>query len=234
MRMLGLAPGCFLVAANVTVACGVVQVVDTQPSSPNVRLTVLKDGTPQGNATFVVRWQMNGQPIRPALRTNSHGTVELRNLAPGTYCISVTADPRMGADLCLEVSKTQGRKRTKFSLSLAPLPPPPLTLAELLEQAAKSAPEMHTREFRGIVTDVAGAAIRGTAVMVYVSRVGEKPSLIKLEADENGRFSALLDSGIYAAAFQSPGFKTRFVSFEIVADQSQAMVPIVLQIGSCT
>ena len=233
MRVLGLALGCFLVAAKATIACSVVQVVDTRPSSPNVRLTVLKDGTPQQNATLVVTLQMNAQQIGPALRTSSRGTVELRNLAPGTYCIVATADPRLGADLCLDVSKAQDRKRSEFSLSLAPLPPPPPTLAEQLEQAAKSGPEIHAREFGGIVTDMTGAAIRGAGVVVYVSRSGEKPSLIKLEADEGGRFSAPLDSGRYAAAFQSSGFKTRFVSFEIGADQSQVMVPIVLQIGSC-
>jgi hypothetical protein len=234
MRALTLALGCFLIAAKATIACSVVQVVETLPSSPNVRLTVLKEGTPQQNAMIVVILQMNAQQVGPALKTDARGTAELRNLAPGTYCITATADPRLGADLCLDVLKGHDRKRTEFSLKLAPLPPPPPTLAEQLEQAAKSPPEVQAREFKGIVTDVVGAAIRGAGVVVYVSRSGEKPTLIKLEADEDGRFSMPLNPGRYAAAFQSTGFKTRFVSFEIGPDESQAIVPIVLQIGSCT
>jgi hypothetical protein len=221
-------------APNATIACNVVQVVETRPSSPNVRLTVLKDGIPQQNATLVVTLQMNAQQVGPALRTGSRGTAELRNLAPGTYCVTVTADPRLGADLCLDVLKAHDRKRSDFSLKLAPLPPPPPTLAEQLEEAAKSPPQIRARQFQGVVTDVVGASIRGAGVVVYVPRSGETPSLIRLEADEDGRFSMPLNPGRYAAAFQSSGFKTRFVSFEIGPDESQAIVPIVLQIGSCT
>jgi len=234
MRALVPALGCFLIAAQATIACSVVQVVETRPSSPNVRLTVLKDGTPQQNATLVVTLQMKAQQVGPTLRTGSRGTAELRNLAPGTYCVTVTADPRLGADLCLDVLKAHDRKRSEFSLKLAPLPPPPPTLAEQLEEAAKSPPQVRARQFQGVVTDVVGASIRGAGVVVYVPRSGEKPSLIKLEADEDGRFSMPLNPGRYAAAFQSSGFKTRFVSFEIGPDESQAIVPIVLQIGSCT
>jgi hypothetical protein len=234
MRALALALGCVLMAPNATIACNVVQVVETRPSSPNVRLTVLKDGIPQQNATLVVTLQMNAQQVGPALRTGSRGTAELRNLAPGTYCVTVTADPRLGTDLCLDVLKAHDRKRSDFSLKLAPLPPPPPTLAEQLEEAAKSPPQIRARQFQGVVTDVVGASIRGAGVVVYVPRSGETPSLIRLEADEDGRFSMPLNPGRYAAAFQSSGFKTRFVSFEIGPDESQAIVPIVLQIGSCT
>jgi hypothetical protein len=234
MRALALALGCFLIAAKATIACSVVQVVETLPSSPYVRLTVLKEGTPQQNAMIVVILQMNAQQVGPALKTDARGTAELRNLAPGTYCITATADHRLGGDLCLDVLKGHDRERTDFSLKLAPLPPPPPTLAEQLEQAAKSPPEVQAREFKGIVTDVAGASIRRAGIVVYVERPGEKPRLIRLEADEEGRFSVPLNPGRYTAAFQSSGFKTRFVSFELGPDESQAIVPVVLQIGSCT
>jgi hypothetical protein len=232
--MRALALGCFLIAAKATIACSVVQVVETLPSSPNVRLTVLRDGTPQQNATLVVTWQTNAQQIGPALTTDARGSAELRSLAPGTYCITATADPRLGADLCLTVSNNHDRKRSEFSLKLMPLPPPPPTLAEQLEQAAKSPPEVHAREFGGIVTDVAGASIRRAGIVVYVERPGEKPSLIRLEADEEGRFSVPLNPGRYTAAFQSSGFKTRFVGFGIGPEGSQGPMPIVLQVGSCT
>jgi Carboxypeptidase regulatory-like domain len=233
MKALALALGCLLVAAKATIACSVVQVVETLPSSPSVRLTVLKDGTPQQNATLVVTLQINAQKVGPALTTDTHGNAELRNLVPGTYCISATADPRLGADLCLVVSNADDRKRSEFSLKLAPLPPPPPTLAEQLEQAAKSPPQVRVREFEGIVTDVTGAPIPRAALVVYVDRSPKKPSMVRLEADEGGRFFAPLNPGSYTAAFQSPGFRTRFVSFEIGPDESQESVPVVLQVGSC-
>jgi hypothetical protein len=158
----------------------------------------------------------------------------LRNLALGTYCINATADPKLGAVLCLVVSNTHDRKRSEFSLKLAPLPPPPPTLAEQLERAVKSSPQVRARAFEGVVTDVVGAPIPRAGLAVYVHRPGKKPNLIRLEADPMGRFSVPLNPGSYTAAFQSPGFQTRFVDFEVDPDESQDSVPIVLQIGSCT
>ncbi len=234
MRALAPALGCLLIAAKATIACSVVQVVETLPSFPNVRLTVLNDGTPQQNATLVVTLQANAQEVGPALTTDARGGAELRNLAPGTYCITATSDPKLGAVLCLVVSNAHDRKRSEFSLKLVPLPPPPPTLAEQLEQAAKSPPQVHAREFEGIVTDVTGAHIPRAGVVVYVHGSEKKPILIRLEADEEGRFSVPLNPGRYATAFQSPGFKTRFVVFEIGPEESQESVPIVLQVGSCT
>lgn len=234
MRALATALGCLAIAAKATIACSVVQVVETLPSSGNVRLTVLKDGTPQRNATLVVTLQANAQVVGPALTTDARGSAELRNLRPGTYCITATADPKLGAVLCLVVSNAHDRKRREFSLKLVPLPPPPPTLAELLGQAAKSPPQVRVREFEGIVTDVTGAHIPRAEVVVYVYRSEKKPNLIRLDADEEGRFSVPLNPGSYAAAFQSPGFKTRFVVFEVGPEESQESVPTVLQVGSCT
>lgn len=234
MRALAPALGCLLIAARATIACSVVQVLETLPSSPNVRLTVLKDGTPQQNATLVVTLQTTAQKVGPQLTTDARGNAELRNLAPGTYCITATADPRLGAELCLVVSNGHDNQRSEFSLKLAPLPPPPPTLAEQLEQAAKSPPQVRAREFEGIVTDVTGARIARAGLVVYVHRSEKKPNLIRLEADEEGRFSVPLIPGRYTAAFQSTGFRTRFVGFEIGPDESQEAASIVLQIGSCT
>jgi hypothetical protein len=234
MRALALASGCLLIAAKATIACSVVQVVETFPSSPNVRLTVSKDGNPQQGATLVVTSQTNGQEVGPAVTTDARGSAELRNLAPGTYCIAAAASPKLGAVLCLVVSNDHDHKRSEFSLKLMPLPPPPPTLAEQLEEAAKSPPQVRAREFEGIVTDVTGAHIPRAGVVVNVHRSEKKPNLIRLEADEEGRFSVPLNPGSYAVAFQSPGFKTRFVVFEIGPEESQGSAPIVLQIGTCT
>ena len=234
MRALAPALGFLLITAEPIIACSVVEVVETFPSSPNVRLTVLKDGRPQQNATLVVTLQTNGQEVGPALTTDSRGSAELQNLAPGTYCIKATADPKLGAVLCLVVSNAPCRKRSEFLLKLAPLPPPPPTLAEQLERASKLPPQVRARAFEGIVTDVAGAPIPGAGLVVYVHRSGRNPGLIRLEADADGQFSVPLNPGRYTAGFQSPGFQTRFVGFEIGPDASEESVPIVLQIGSCT
>lgn len=234
MKALVLALGCLLIAAKATIACSVVQVLETLPSSPNVLLTVLKDGGPQRNARLVVTLQTNGEQVGPVLSTNARGSADLRNLAPGTYCITATADPKLGAVLCLVVSNAQDRKRSEFSLKLAPLPPPPPTLEELLGQAAKSPPQVRARAFKGIVTDVTGAPISRAGLVVYVHHSEKKADLIRVVADAGGRFSVTLNPGSYAAAFQSPGFKTRFVGFEIGPEESQESVPIMLQVGSCT
>jgi hypothetical protein len=233
MRALALPLSCLLVAAKAAFACTVAIEPGTFPSFPNVRLTVLKEGTPQRNVSLVVAAQMNGQQVRSAFTTDAHGTAELRNLASGTYCITATADPRLGADLCLLVTSGHGRKRSEFSLKLATLPPPPPTLEEQLKEAAKSAPQVRVREFKGTVSDMSGAYIPHAGLVVYVHPVEKESSLIRLEADEQGQFSVPLNPGGYTAAFQSPGFRTRLVGFVIVPDESQESVPIVLQIGSC-
>jgi hypothetical protein len=234
MRVFTPVLGGLLIAAKATIACSVVEVVETHPSSSNVRLTVLKEGTPSENATLVVNLQFDAQQVGPPLKTDNRGNAELRSLAPGTYCVTVAADPKLGAVLCLIVSKGNARKRSKFTLNLAPLPPPPPTLAEQLAETAKTPPEARARAFEGIVTDVTGASISHAEIVVYALRPGKEPSLIKLEADEAGRFNVPLGPGNFAAAFRSPGFRTRFVGFTIGPDESQGLARIVLQVGSCT
>jgi Carboxypeptidase regulatory-like domain len=226
--------GCLLIAAEATIACSVVEVVETLPSSPHVLLTVLKDGTPQQNAKLVVTLQANGQQVGPALSTSARGSAELRRLAPGTYCISAAADPRLGAVLCLAVSNAHERKLSEFSLKLVPVPPPQPTLQESLERRAKSSPEIRARAFEGMVTDVTGSPILRAEVFVYAQHSMKKAVLTKSVADGEGRFSVPLNPGSYVAAFQSPGFKKRIVSFEVGPEEPQGPVPIMLQIGECT
>lgn len=144
--------GCLLSAAKVSIACSVV-------SSPNVRLNVLPDGTPLQGVTLVVSLQVNARQVGPPLKTDARGSAELQNHASGTYCITATADPRLGADLCLVVSNGHDHERNEFSLELVPLPPPPPTLEEQLAPAAKLPSQARAREFEGSVTKVTGASI---------------------------------------------------------------------------
>jgi len=233
MRRLAPVLSCLLLAAKAAIACSVVVVTQTLPSSPNVLLTVLRDGALQQNVTLIVRLQMDGQPVRSPLSTDAQGRAELRNLAPGTYCIKATADPGLEANLCLAVSKGHDHGHSEFSLKLAPLPPAPPTLEEQLAQAAKSPPQVRAREFEGMVTDVTGASISHAEIVVYALRSGKEPSLIRLEADQDGRFSVPLSAGNYTAAFRSPGFRTRLLGFAIGPNESQELAPIVLQVGTC-
>jgi hypothetical protein len=233
MRALATALGCLAIAAEATIACSVVEVVETLPSSPNVRLTVLKDGTPQQNARLVVTLQTNGQQVGPALSTNARGSAELRNLTPGSYCITATADPKLGAVVCLAVSNAHVSKLSEFSLKLVPVPPPPPTLEELLERSARSSPEVRARAFKGIVTDVTDSPILRAEVIVYAHHSKKRAVLTKSVADGEGRFSVPLNPGSYVAAFQSPGFKTRIISFEIGPEEPQGSASIKLQIGEC-
>jgi hypothetical protein len=184
--------------------------------------------------TLVVSLQVNARQIGPPLKTDARGSAELQNLAPATYCITTTADPRLAADLCLVVSNGHDHERNEFSLKHVRLPPPPPTLEEQLAPAAKLPPQARAREFEGSVTDVTGASIAHAKTVVYVLRSGSEPSLISLEADQEGRSFVPLSPGSYSAAFQSPGLRTRFVGFAIGPDEAQKLAPVVLQVGSCT
>jgi hypothetical protein len=218
---------CLPSVAKVSIACSVV-------SSLNVRLNVLPDGTPLQGVTLVVSLQVNARQVGPPLKTAARGSAELQNLASGTYCITATADPRLGADLCLLVSNGHDHERNEFSWKLVPLPPPPPTLEEQLAQAARLPSQARAREFEGSVTDVTGASISHAKTVVYVLRSGNEPSLISLEAAREGRSSVPLSPGSYSAAFQSPGFRTRFVGFAVGPDEAQKLAPVVQQAGSCT
>jgi len=226
--------GCLLSAAKVSIACSVAQVVETLPSSANVRLDVLPDGTPLQGVTLVVSLQLNARQVGPPPKTDARGSAELQNLAPGTYCITAIADPKLGADLCLVVSNGHDHERNEFSLKLVPLPPPPPTFEEQLAQAAKLPLLARARELEASATDVTAASIPHAKTVVHVLRSGSEPSLISLEADQEGRSSIPLSPGSHSTAFQSPGVRTRFLGFAIGPDEAQKLAPVVLQVGSCT
>jgi hypothetical protein len=231
MRAFAIAAACLL-SANLASGECVVVVDQPQPSSRNVRITVLRDGKPQQNATLILISQKDGKQARPAITTDTRGIVELKDLPNGTYCIEATADPRLGAKLCLNVWEGIDRKPSELALSLSVQPPPPPTFEERVRAAAILPIEQRAQTFVGVVKDLGGGGIPRAEIVIHRRASEGKVDTIKLTTDERGRFSTPLAPGSYTPGFQSPGFKTRFVGFEIVPDAPKQDLPIVLDLDT--
>jgi len=132
MRALVPALGCLLVAANASIACSVVRVVETLPSSPTSD-SPLFAGQYSSAECDACRQFTDKRPTTRAT-TEDGRSRQCRVAEPGSrhllhHCHSGS---EVGADLCLVVSKGHDRERSEFSLKLTPLPPTPPTLAEQL------------------------------------------------------------------------------------------------------
>jgi hypothetical protein len=229
MRALTITAACLFVAA---LACGecVIVVAPARPSYQNVRLEVSRNGKPQQNVTLTVVWQFNGKLARPAITTDVHGIAKLENLPPGDYCINATAAPRLADTLCLNVSKTSDARLSQFSMLLSPVPPPPPTLEERVQEVEKRPIELRGQTLKGLVTDISGAGIPHAEIAVYPRGSVKTQNPTKLSADDDGGFSAQLDPGTYTAVFQSQGFSTRFVAVEIAPEAPKQNMTVTLQI----
>jgi hypothetical protein len=231
MRVFGIAATCLLSASLAFGECVTIS-EDPLPSSRNVRITVLGDGKPKQNAVLVVISQKDGKQVGPTIRTDTRGIVELRDLADGIYCIEATADPGLGAKLCLKVGLWIDSKPTEVGLSLSVQPPPPPTFEERVQGAAALPIEQRAQTFAGVVKDPSGAGIPRADIVIHRRASEGKAETVKLTTDERGRFSAPLTPGSYTAGFQSAGFKTRFIGFEIAPDAPKQDLPIVLDLGT--
>jgi hypothetical protein len=229
MKALTSAATCLFVAALAYGEC-VTVAVPGRPSYQNVRLEVLRNGKPQPNVTVTVVWQFSGKVARPAITTDVRGMAKLENLSPGDYCINATAEPRLADTLCLNVSKSSDAKHSKFSMLLSPVPPPPPTVEERVQEAEKRPIELRGQTFNGQVTDFGGAGIPRVEIAVYRRASVEKQNPTKLTTDDDGGFSAQLNPGKYTAVFQSQAFSTRFVSVEIGPEAPKQNMSVTLQI----
>ncbi len=224
--------GLLLLAGMRTGACSVVEVLNVQPSSQNIRITVLRDGIPVRDVKLEVL--MAAEQPRLSLSTDKHGVAALPSLPPGRYHIVATSSGGLGADLVLDVSKNKGKKTSSFSMDLSVRPPPPPTLAQRIATAEGLATSKRMQSFHGILEDPSGAGIQGAKIEISQKGSLGKAQVTKVASDTTGHFSAPLANGAYTAVFQVPGFSAQIQVFEIALDGDMKESRIILQITPCT
>ncbi len=231
MKMFTIAASTLLVA---TVAHGeCVVVVPAVPSNQNARATVTVDGKPAVRLPIhlVITSFAGGKQSEMRIATDAHGAIDLKSLPAGQNCLTVDADPRLTASLCLDVTASRDATPTQVPLILNALPVEP-TLDELAKQHDKSPIELSGPAFAGTVIDQAGGGIMKADLTVYRRDGAAKPAPFKLQADEHGNFAAALEPGTYTVVVMSSGFKSRFVGVEIKQDAPKQGMSIELKIGS--
>jgi len=230
MKFLAAAALC-LSCALFTVTAQVVMVLrEARPSAQNPRLKILSGGKLQPGANLAVYNGDDEQKL--SFKADSHGMATLPDLLPGRYCIAASTSPTLRAILCLQIADRHARKPSTFSIELAVQPPPPPTFEEKLEAAEKAPIEALTRAFSGTVRDASGAFISRASVAVYRHEAGDTAHPLKVTTDQQGDFSASLAPGKYTAVIESPGFETRFLTFEISPDAAQEHLNVKLNIGA--
>jgi hypothetical protein len=205
----------------------------TVPSKQNARAAVTVDGKPAVRLPIhiVITSFANGKQSEMRIATDAHGAIDLKNLPAGQNCITADADPRLTASLCLDVTASHDATPTQVPLVLTALPAEP-TLDELAKEHEKSPIELTGPAFVGTVKDQAGAGITKAEITVYRRGALGKPKPLKLQADDQGNFTTVLESGTYTAVVMSPGFKSRFVGVEIKQDAPKQDMSIELKIGN--
>jgi hypothetical protein len=230
MKFLAAAAFC-LSCAVFTVTAQVVMVLrEARPSSQNPRLEILSGGKLQPGANLAVYNADDEQ--RLSFKADSHGMATLPDLPAGRYCIAASTSRTLRAILCLQIADRHARNPSVFSIKLLVQPPPPPTFEEKLEALEKAPIGLLTRAFRGTVRDPAGAVMPRASVAVYRQGAGDSAQPLKITTDQQGHFSASLAPGKYAAVIESPGFETRFLTFEISPDAVQEDLHVKLDIGA--
>jgi hypothetical protein len=215
---------CVLLAS---VICAEDVTVQTKPleSSSRVQVTVILGGKPSKGVK--VDFYSEGRQFFLSALTDEHGIVAPPELVPGNYIVVAALDEDVSASLVLHV--VGGRKLSKFSV-------------DLTERFAQSRDELqtleklpvrdHVQDFQGVVVDPSpfGTFIPDAKIRILRKGSAEKTVGFRLNADENGHFSAQLADGLYIGFFYSPGFRTAVVPFEVTKDGS-GNLRIVMQIG---
>ena len=233
MKALTIAAGILLAGTCVCAEC-VVVAPETRPSHRNARAIVTADGR---LATHLqIRLEVtsfpSGKKSELQLPTDARGAIDLKRLPLGQNCLSADAEPRLVGSFCLDVTATEDKTPTEFPLALTTRPPEP-TLEELAKQHDKSPIELSGPAFVGTVQDQSGAGIPKAEITVYRRDSASKPGGSKVQADDQGNFTAALEPGTYTIVVMSLAFRTRFVGVEINRDAPKQNMAIELKVGSC-
>jgi hypothetical protein len=228
MRFLAAAAFCLSCAVFAVTAQVVIVLREARPSSQNPRLEILSGGKLQPDANLAVYNADDEQKL--SFKADAHGMATLPDLPAGRYCIAASTSPTLRAMLCLQIADRHARKPRVFSIKLLVQPPP--TFEEKLEAVEKAPSGLLTCAFSGTVRDPAGAVMPRASVAVYRQGAGDTAHPLKITTDQQGHFSASLAPGKYAAVIESPGFETRFLTFEISPDAVQEDLHVKLTIGA--
>ena len=201
-------------------------VLDSKPSSRNAKITVLLDGKPRGNAKLFINLPP-GQGSR-SLVTDPKGAARVKDLPVGTNCITA-AENNLSGGLCLEVS-AQSNTESSFRIALAVKPPhlnPPEEKVKRMEQLP---PPFRLKTLAGVVLDPAGGVIPKAEIQIYNRGSYPREAVMTLKTDDEGKFSASLELGVYTVIVRRLGFRPEFQGVEISPEGKDEELRQILQV----
>jgi hypothetical protein len=233
MKVFQAGAGILLVATIARSEC-VVVASETRPSKQNAHATVMVGGKPAARLPIhlVITSFPSGKQSEMRLATDAHGAIDLKSLPPGQNCLVADAEPRLTASMCLDVTVAHDSSPTELPLVLASSRAEP-TLAELAKQHDQSPIELTGPAFVGAVKDQSGAGVTKAEITIYRRDAKTKSDPLKVQADDQGNFTAPLEPGMYTIVIMAQAFRTRFVGVEIKPDAPKQNMLVELRIESC-
>lgn len=237
MKTLVIAFACLLLPGLTLGQCGLeVQApggVTFQPSSPNVRVTVMLSGRPAPGARInVYEWGAENH-AEFSVSTGADGIGTLPALTPGIYYhVVAVGDHGMRSDIYLKVTEDAKNGASGFPMDLGWSPVVP-ERSQLLAAEGMSASST-VKDLTGVVRDESGAVIPNAFVDVWKKGTTDGPPLEEIRSDNMGRFSAHLQDGTYIAFFSSAGFRGNTVVFEVANMADLNDLQVVLRVHACT
>jgi hypothetical protein len=204
------------------------EVFSCEPSTQRATIAASLDGKPVTEFEITI-YRSGGKSAR-ALASSPNATLMLPRLHPATYIFYVQSTNNFGGFLCLELWAKKSDAKNSFSVALRPLPPHEPTIHELL--AAKDVVLDRSRVFAGVVQDPSRAGVSGVSIQVFQKDRGGKKPVKVLKSDKDGSFRAKLPDGVYVASFQTPGFQTLVMAFEIKSNNPDADMRPTLKLGA--
>lgn len=221
------------------VAIGECVMVEPPASAQKLHLTVLQDGKPAPNVNVTFH-QIDGHETLTS-RTNRKGIVTTKTIPTGTYeIVASSPDAKSRGELLVQIVRSSRWEISSFSVDLSKVMPKGGGLkwgglnVEQLATAVHKPVSVHLQEFSGVVMDPSGAPIPGANIVLVDEGVTDAaPTAVKeLKSGADGRFSAQLPDGIYAAFFQMGGFNTKSVTFEINSSGLRELL-VALLVSAC-